>query len=493
MTGLRVLSVASEAFPLVKTGGLADVVGALPGALAPLGIEVTTLLPGYPSVLDRLAGTKRVQRWPDFFGGPATLVSAEAAGLKLLVLDAPHLYRRAGNPYVDADGKDWPDNAERFAALAFAAAEIGRGLAGVDAPEIVHAHDWQAALAPVYLRFAAGARTTTPGTILTVHNLAFQGLFPADLLATLRLPPDSFALEGVEYYGRIGFLKGGLALADRITTVSQTYALEIQGSALGMGLDGLLRHRAHALTGILNGIDTEVWDPAADPHLAARYDADRLDARARNKAALRRRFVLADDAPGPLFAVVSRLTAQKGLDLLLAALPRLLAEGGQLALLGAGDAGLQDAFAAAAARHPGRIGAVFGYDEAVSHLIQGGADAILVPSRFEPCGLTQLIALRYGAVPIVARVGGLADTLIDANDAALAAGVATGFQFGPVDTGALQAAIARAARAWRDLPLWRAIQQRGMATDVGWRRPARQYAELYGALAERRCAASAHP
>jgi starch synthase len=482
MTALRVLSVASEAFPLIKTGGLADVVGALPGALAPLGIGVTTLLPGYPAVLDRLGGTTTAQRWPDFFGGPAALLSGEAAGLRLLVLDAPHLYRRAGNPYVDADGRDWPDNAARFAALAFAAAEIGRGLAGIEAPDIVHAHDWQAALAPVYLRFGTGARTTPPATILTVHNLAFQGLFPADLLAALRLPPDSFAIGSVEYYGRIGFLKGGLALADRITTVSPTYALEIQGSEMGMGLDGLLRHRADALSGILNGIDTAVWDPATDPHLTACYDATRLDARARNKAALRERFALAGDAPGPLFAVVSRLTAQKGLDLLLAALPRLLAEGGQLALLGAGDAALQDAFTTAAARHPGRIGIVLGYDEALSHLIQGGADAILVPSRFEPCGLTQLIGLRYGAVPVVARVGGLADTLIVANDAALAAGVATGFQFAPVEAGALGAAIARAAHAWRDPPLWRGMQQRGMAADVGWRRPARQYAELYRAL-----------
>ncbi|HEX6120333.1 MAG TPA: glycogen/starch synthase, partial [Dongiaceae bacterium] len=243
MSAPRILSVASEAFPLIKTGGLADVAGALPAALAPLGIEVTTLLPGYPSVLDRLAGAKTRQRWSDFFGGAAALVSAEAAGLKLLVLDAPHLYRRAGNPYVDADGRDWPDNAARFAALAFAAAEAGGGALRDDAPDIVHAHDWQAALAPVYLHFGrrAGARTRPPASVLTVHNLAFQGLFPAGLLATLRLPPETFAIGGVEYYGRIGFLKGGLALADRITTVSPTYALEIQGGEMGMGLDGLLR------------------------------------------------------------------------------------------------------------------------------------------------------------------------------------------------------------------------------------------------------------
>jgi starch synthase len=488
MTAPRVLSVASEAFPLVKTGGLADVVGALPGALAPFDIDVTTLLPGYPAVLDRLAARRSMHRWPEFFGGAATLISAEGDGLGLLVLDAPHLYRRAGNPYAGDDGKDWPDNAVRFAALAFAAAQVGSGLLEGYRPDVVHAHDWQAALVPVYLRFVAtlSGRIRPPATLLTIHNLAFQGLFPAGLLGTLRLPADAFTVDAVEYYGQIGFLKGGLALADRITTVSPTYALEIQESAMGMGLDGLLRHRTDALSGILNGIDTEVWNPVSDPHLAARYDARGTGERARNKDAVRRRFGLADDASGPLVAVVSRLTGQKGMDLLLATLPRLLADGGQLALLGAGDASLQDAFAAAAARHPGRIGAVFGYDEGLSHLLQGGADAILVPSRFEPCGLTQLIGLRYGCVPLVARVGGLADTVIDANDAALAARVATGFQFTPVTAEALEATLARMARLYRDPTAWRSLQERGMASDVSWRRPARQYAELYQALMERR-------
>jgi starch synthase len=488
MSGPRVLSVASEAFPLIKTGGLADVVGALPAALAPFGIEMTTLLPGYPAVLDRLAARRSVHRWPDFFGGAATLISAERPELALLVLDAPHLYGRPGNPYVDADGKNWPDNAARFAALALAAAQIGGGLLEGYRPDVVHAHDWQAALAPVYRRFAPalGGRTGPPATLLTIHNLAFQGLFPRDLLETLRLAPEAFTIDGVEYHDQIGFLKGGLALADRVTTVSPTYALEIQDSAMGMGLDGLLRHRSDVLTGILNGIDTEVWNPATDPHLAARYDASHIEQRARNKAAVRGRFGLSDEASGPLVAVVSRLTGQKGMDLLLAVLPRLLAEGGQLALLGAGDATLQAAFAAAAERHPGRIGAVFGYDEGLSHLLQGGADAILVPSRFEPCGLTQLIGLRYGTVPVVARVGGLADTVIDANDAALAAAVATGFQFAPVTADALEAALARMTRVYRDKVAWRCLQERGMATDVGWHRPARQYAELYQALADRR-------
>jgi starch synthase len=486
MTDLRVLSVASEVYPLIKTGGLADVAGALPGALAPLGIAVTTLLPGYPQVMDRLSRPMVVHGWQDLLGGPAALVSTEAAGLALLVLDAPHLYRRSGGPYQDSHGADWIDNAQRFAALAFAAAEVGGGLLGDEGPDIVHAHDWQAALAPVYLRFARSDQARRrPATVVTIHNIAFQGQFPAGLLETLQLPPDAFIIDGVEYYGQIGFLKGGLALADHITTVSPTYAIEIQSSEMGMGLEGLLRHRSQVLSGILNGVDTEIWNPAADRQLVTQYDAQHIDDRQRNKAALRQRFGLADDAPGPLVAVVSRLSWQKGMDLLLAALPRLISEGAQLALLGAGDAALQAEIAAAKTRHPGRVGAVIGYDESLSHLMQGGADIILVPSRFEPCGLTQLYGLRYGAVPLVARVGGLADTIIDANDAALAAGAATGFQFAPVAAHALEAALARAALIYRDKATWRRIQERGMAMDVSWRRPAAQYADLYRKLARR--------
>jgi starch synthase len=494
MTDLRVLSVASEAFPLIKTGGLADVAGALPGALAPLGVEVKTLLPGYPAVMAKIGGGAAVHRWRALFGGPASLIEAQVGSLKLLALDAPHLFDRPDNPYVGADGKDWPDNAERFAALAFVAAEIGAGLIGGHAPDVIHAHDWQAALVPAYLRFGrhSKARAKRPATIVTVHNLAFQGQFPAALLEKLHLSPHSFTMEGVEYYGQIGFLKAGLALADHITTVSPTYAVEIQGSEMGMGLDGLLRHRTDALTGILNGIDTDVWNPVTDTHLAARYDGRRLDARKRNKAAVRQKFGLTDSGGGPLVTVVSRLAWQKGMDLLLAALPRLLAEGGQLALLGTGDATLQAEFANAAARYPGQVGIVLGYDEGLSHLLQGGADAILIPSRFEPCGLTQLYGLRYGTVPIVARVGGLADTIIDANDVALAAGVATGFQFAPVTVDALAATLARAARCYRDAAAWKSLQKRGMATDVSWRRPATQYAELYRALAAKAQEARTH-
>lgn len=480
---MQVLSVASEVFPLVKTGGLADVVGALPAALAAEGIEARTLVPGYPAVLDALERRDVIHTVADLFGGSAKVLAGTAAGLDLLVLDAPHLYRRAGGPYVDTSGRDWPDNAQRFAALSRIAASIGTGLLPPYSPDIVHAHDWQAGLAPVYLHYGDRIR---PSTVMTVHNLAFQGRFPAELLPDLGLPSSALTIDGVEFYGGIGFLKAGLQLADRITTVSPTYAREISAPEAGMGLDGLLRARAGVLSGILNGIDLSVWDPATDPHLAARYTADDVAGRAQNKRALVDRFLLRDDPEAPLFGVISRLSAQKGIDLLLAALPRLLALGGSLVMLGAGDAALETALRAAASSAPGRIGVTVGYDEGLAHLIQGGVDALIVPSRFEPCGLTQLCALRYGAVPLVARVGGLNDTVIDANEVALAADAATGFQFAPVNREALEQALERTFSVWTQPKAWRRMQVNGMRTEVGWSRPAARYAEIYRSLRKER-------
>ena len=439
---MRVLFVTPECFPLIKTGGLADVAGALPLALVDLGVDARVLLPGYPSVLRALGDRETVAPLPDLFGGGGRLLRGRAdTGLSALVIDAPHLYDRPGNPYLGADGKDWPDNHFRFAALSRVGAGIALGELGAWRPDVANAHDWQAGLMPAYLAFSDSPR---PPTVLTIHNLAFQGLFPASLLAPLGLPRSSFTTDGLEFYGRIGFLKAGLRYADHLTTVSATYAREIRLPEAGMGLDGLLRHRAGVLTGICNGIDNRVWDPATDRHIAAGYSVKRLAAKRRNKSALQAQFGLDEGADGPLFGVVSRLTAQKGLDLLLDALPAVIARGGQLALLGSGDAALETAYAAAAKAYPGRVGVTIGYDEALSHLIQAGADAIVVPSRFEPCGLTQLCGLRYGTLPVVARVGGLADTVIDANDAAIQDGVATGFQFSPLTAAALGMALDRA-------------------------------------------------
>lgn len=480
MTPLRVLAVASEIYPIIKTGGLADVVGALPIALRAYGIETRTLVPGYPDVLKVLPAAEVLLHWPHFHGGPVRLLSGSHENLDLLVLDAPHLFARAGNPYVTPDGKDWPDNGVRFAALSRMAAEIGLGAIPAFVPDIVHAHDWQAGLAAAYLHYANGPR---PGTVMTVHNLAYQGKFPHDMLDTFGLPPQSFTIHGVEYYGMISFLKAGLQFADRITTVSPTYAIEIQGDEEGMGLGGLLRERSRVLSGILNGIDISVWNPETDPHIAARFSAKEPQSRTANKAALQRRLGLDPSADGLLLGVISRLSWQKGLDLLLDNTPTILNEGMQLALLGSGDQDLQDRYRAVAKANTGRIAVLIGYDEALAHLIQAGADALVVPSRFEPCGLTQLCALRYGAVPIVSGVGGLSDTVVDVEEADMAGGAATGFKFAPVTSENLAGALRKASNAFHDKHAWRRLQRNGMSTDVSWRNRASQYAALYQEVA----------
>ena len=480
MSGLKVLSVASEIFPLVKTGGLADVAGALPRALSSEGVEMRSLVPAYPAISSRLEDVTVARDYRDLFGGPARVLAGRAENLDLFAIDAPHLYDRPGNPYLGPDGLDWPDNARRFAALARVGADIGLGAIAAFEPEVVHAHDWQAALAPAYLRFAEGRR---PGSVMTIHNLAFQGHFPISMFWELGLPDRALAIDGVEYFGGVGYLKAGLLLADVVTTVSPTYAREILAPEFGMALDGLLRTRSRTVHGILNGIDDSVWNPATDPALPQNFGATRIDLRARNKTALQAKLGLTPSEDRPLFAVVSRLSQQKGLDLLLHALPALTAKGAQLALLGSGERTLEAGFAEAAAVRAGSVGCAFGYDESLAHLFQGAADFILVPSRFEPCGLTQLCALRYGATPIVSRVGGLADTVIDANEAAIAAGVATGIQFSPLSVEALNYAFDRALAAYREPTTLRRMRLNGMRADVSWRGPARRYAALYRSIA----------
>lgn len=417
MKSIRVLAVASEVYPLIKTGGLADVVGALPIALKAEQVDTCTLVPGYPAVLDSLRRAAPVFECPLFFGAKARLLKGAHDELDLFVLDAPHLFARSGNPYLSPEGIDWPDNGARFAALARMAANIGAGAVSTFVPDVVHAHDWQAGLAPAYLKYS---HQRVPGTVMTVHNMGYQGKFPREMLSQFDLPAEAFTIEGVEYYEGIGFLKAGLRLADRITTVSPTYAKEIQTDAGGMGLGGLLRERASDLRGILNGIDTSVWNPSTDLHIAMRYDADHLQNRIANKPALQRRLGLEVAPDAFLLGVISRMSWQKGLDLLFENVPTILREGMQLALLGTGDADLQEKFRAVAQANPAQIGVFIGYDEGLAHLIQAGADALVVPSRFEPCGLTQLCALRYGAVPIVSRVGGLEDTVVDIDAPAIA-------------------------------------------------------------------------
>jgi starch synthase len=485
MKSVRVLSVASEIFPLIKTGGLADVVGALPAALKPEGFEVRTLVPGYPSVMNSLARVEGMLHLPNFFGGEARLLRATSGELNLFVLDAPRLFARPGSPYASPNGVEWPDNAVRFAALARIAADIGLGAVPSFVPDIVHAHDWHAALTPAYLHYSNGLR---PATVMTVHNLAYQGVFPREMLDALGLPPQSFAMHGVEYYGKIGFLKAALYFADRITTVSPTYAMEIQTEEGGMGLGGLLRERSRDVSGILNGVDTSVWDPATDPHIPGcfyvdmpgHFESDVLKNRALNKAALQRRLGLRPAPDALLLGVVGRLAKTTGLDLLAESLPAIVSAGMQLAVLGSGDRGLQHRYRAGASANPEHVSFSIGHDEGLAHLILAGADALVIPSRFEPCGVTPLCALRYGTVPIVSRVGGLHDSVLDAGETAQ--GRQTGFKFAPVNHENLDDVLQRASATFHDVAAWRRIQRNGLSMDVSWRNPARRYADLYRGL-----------
>ncbi|MGV3575787.1 MAG: glycogen synthase GlgA [Devosia sp.] len=475
---MEVLSVASEVYPLIKTGGLADVAGALPAALAKNGVTMRTLVPGYPAVMAKLGQSREVYYFSDLFGVTGRLIAGRAEGLDLIVLDAPALYDRPGNPYMGPDGWDWPDNWKRFAALSWVAAELGTGLVEGYRPQVIHAHDWQAGLVGAYVKYGPSA---TLKTVMTVHNMAFQGTFGADIFAQLRLPAHAFSVEGVEYFGGVGYLKAGVECADVVTTVSPTYAAEIRTQAFGMGLDGLLNNRSGTVFGVLNGIDMDAWNPATDPSLSSTYTANSLGSRATNKAAVQEAFAL-EASDSPLFAVVSRLTWQKGIDLLVNCIDMMVEAGAQLAVLGSGEAELENAVRGAAMRHPGRVGLVTGYNERLSHLVQGGADVMMVPSRFEPCGLTQLYALRYGCIPLVSRVGGLNDTVIDANVAALQAEVATGVQFAPPDEAALANAIRRTLELYADEKSWKKMQRRGMKSDVSWESSAARYAQLYASL-----------
>ncbi len=472
----RVLSVASECVPLIKTGGLADVVGALPGALAPLGWEMRVLLPAYRALRSSAKGWPVVFDMADLFGGPGRVLQGDVAGMQVLLLDAPHLYDREGGPYSNANG-DHPDNAQRFAALSWVAAAIARdGLSDDWAPDVLHCHDWQAGFAPAYLAYGGDKETAT---VMTIHNIAFQGWAPAWQIGALRLPASQFHPAALEYFGGLSSLKAGLITADAITTVSPTYASELMRAEYGMGLEGVIVARAPVVSGILNGVDTAVWSPDADPAITA-YSAKTLKDKALNRAAIQAEFGL--DVPGPLAIVVSRLTDQKGIDLLPAVIPEFIEGGGGLLVLGSGDPALETAMQALAKRYPGRVAVRIGYDEDLSHRMFAGGDAVLVPSRFEPCGLTQMYGLRYGTLPVVAAVGGLADTVITANPAGLAAGVATGLTFHPTDAAAFAQALRQLLSLHADPKLWAKLQRNAMAHPVGWETSAKAYAELYESL-----------
>ncbi|HXD39231.1 MAG TPA: glycogen synthase GlgA [Ramlibacter sp.] len=490
---MKVLYVCTELYPLLKTGGLGDVNGALPPALRDAGCDVRILLPGFPAIRagvsrSRLAPASPLAL-PDGEGPrlanlglsqppslqPATL---PGSGLMAYVLDVRALFDRPGNPYYDAYG----DNGIRFALLGWAAACLGLGLDPNWQPDVMHCHDWHTGLAPLYLRQMAMPGPAPAASVFTIHNLAYQGIFPPSLFPQLGLPDYLFGIDGIEFWGQVSFMKAGLQAADRITTVSPTYAREILGPEQGCGLDGLLRVRSAAVSGIINGVDYGVWSPSRDGLLAHPYDWDSLDNKNGAKAELQRKMGLQDDPGAMVFGVVSRLTEQKGLHLMEALCDELVTMGGQLAILGAGDAPLEQAFLRAAARNPGRIAVEIGYNESLAHAIMAGADAILVPSRFEPCGLTQLYGLRYGALPVVHRVGGLSDSVVDASAPNLQAGSATGFVFDEFSTQGLRGALRRAFDLRADPAAWAKVQRTAMQQRFDWREAASQYAALYRSL-----------
>ena len=472
---MRILFVASELFPYVKTGGLGDVMAALPRAMRALGADVRMLLPAYPAIREAVVVQGEATVLPELMGGgPARILRAEAPGLPLYLLDQPAFFDRPGGPY------DQPlDLARRFAALGWAAAQLGRmGDREGWRPGVLHGHDWPTGLMPAYVAYGDGPR---PATVMTIHNIAFQGRFPASMLGDLSLPRHAFTPEGVEFHGDICFLKAGLRLADRLSTVSPTYAQEIQHAG-GHGLEGLLAHRRDSLRGILNGVDRTIWNPARDPHLVSRYDLKHPSRRLPNRADFQRRMGLQEDPAVPVFATVSRLDPLKGLDLVLDNVDHLVSRGAQLAVLGTGDPHAEGAFRQAAQRHPGRVGVHIGYDEGLAHKAFAGADVFMAPSRQEPCGLTQLYALGYGALPLVRRTGGLADTVVGATPETLANDAATGFQFDTASGWALGEAINQALALFRDPAAWRRVQRRGMATEFGWEGPARAYLDLYASI-----------
>lgn len=480
---MKILFATSEIAPWVKTGGLGDVAGALPQALRRSGCDVRVLVPRYPALRAAFPDAGHLAHIP-WMGGNlpgVDIFAAESAdGLPLLLLDSPWLFDRRGNPYSGPDGHDWIDNPLRFGLLSRIAARLASRATPLDwQPQVLHCHDWQTGLAPYYLRFREQAAAKS---VMTIHNLAFQGDFPSEVMGQLDLGEGDWHMNGVEYYGRMSFLKAGLRHADKLTTVSPAYAREIRTDVEGMGMQGLLQTRAADLHGILNGIDPQVWNPALDTHLAARYDRSRLDLKQENKRALQRELNLAERDDCPLFGIVSRLTYQKGLDLVAAVGDALVRLPAQIAVLGSGSPDLEQGFRELAARHPGQVGVTIGFNEGLAHRIEAGADIFLMPSRFEPCGLNQMYSLAYGTPPLVRPTGGLADTVVNYSETALAAGHANGFVCNAANPEAILGTAAWAAALWHDRPRWEHLQRNAMAGDYSWNDPAQRYRSLYAGL-----------
>ena len=480
---MNVLFVASEMFPLVKTGGLADVVGALPIALEQINVNVRVFLPNYSSLAPMLKNAKQIADLGNPLGfGRMTIIEgvleldAQDAQIHVWLLHCDELFHREGGPYLNTEGQDYEDNHRRFGVFAWAASMlVAYGGWQSWRPDIVHAHDWQTGLVAAYLKSWGFHKIPV---VFTIHNVQYTGNFDRSTLHELKIAPELYHVEGLEFYGQLSMLKAGIQFSDWITTVSPTYANEIQSPEFGCGLEGVFQKNHDKISGILNGVDYSVWDPNTDSLIRQNYSSKQLEKKQHNKLALQARFGLAENPKAIIFGVVSRLTSQKGLDLVLNAIPDLLGAGAQLVLLGSGDASMEQSFLSLADRFPRSVAITIGYDESLSHQIQAGADCLLIPSRFEPCGLTQLYALKYGTLPLVRETGGLADTIHSGVDGK----PQTGFVFSEATVGALKQALRQAMSMFSDTEAWKAIQLKAMQQDYSWKQSAVQYQELYKRL-----------
>jgi starch synthase len=477
---MKILLASSEATPLVKTGGLADVASGLSAALNHIGQDCRLIIPGYPDVMEK--ADQLTPHGKLAIGGektPITLYHGSCGPHKvpLYVIDAPHLFNRTGNPYLSAQGLNWPDNAERFSTFCRGVVELALNRIEHDwRPDIVHANDWQTGLiAPLLAR-----EEQRPATLFTIHNLAYQGLFDYETFLQLGLPEHLWSYHYLEFHGQLSFIKGGIALSDRVTTVSPSYAEEIKTAEFGYGLEGLLGHRKEHFSGVLNGIDYHEWDPANDRYIDTPYSAERFSDKISNKLALQREYGLPEDENIQLFGYIGRLVDQKGVDLILQVLPGIMDAGAQMVMLGSGNRDLEHALEKISNRYHSRVGVFIGYDEGLSHRIEAGCDSFIMPSRFEPCGLNQMYSLRYGTVPIVRRTGGLADTVVDVNPTTLSNGSATGFVFENADAASLWDAVEHATNFYRRSATdWEILARTGMEQDFSWEASAQHYLELY--------------
>ena len=473
----KVLYISSEAFPLVKTGGLGDVAGSLPAALLKQSQDIRLLLPAYPEVLSKITKSKTLFR-TSYYNLAVNIIETKLLGTNVIVwlVDSPAAFDRPGGPYSDSHGQDWHDNALRFAIFCHAAVDIALNKLELDwQPDVVHCNDWQTGLVPALLSL----HLKRPATIFTIHNLAYQGIFDQKTFTALHLPAELWHMDGLEFYGQLSFIKGGLAYADRINTVSPTYAREILQPAFSYGLDGLLNHRTKYISGILNGIDEKYWNPGTDDFLKQKFNRRSLDKKTINKTELQKEFSLPVDASIPMIGMISRLVEQKGLDIILQSLSDLLTMPLQIVILGTGETHYEIQLSEWAQTYPDRLKVIIGYNEALAHQIEASSDMYLMPSTFEPCGLNQLYSLRYGTLPIVTNVGGLADTVYDANDENIRSKVANGFVLSKQTSASLVQTVQRAIALYQKPESWRQLQDNAMKGNFSWQASAKHYVSLY--------------